>query len=191
MTKETYIGINNLSQKIKYVYVGINNIARTVKNAYIGINNVARECYTNGIPVSIPTMTSNTAPSGRASTSSNYNSRSPWHVFDKNSSTFWTQSTQNQTGQWVQYDFEYSIQPTQVTVQTRGEGAAKTISFRGSVDGSTWDTLCSISCPSSTAVTSVNIDTTNRYRYFRWVCTAYYSGGWARISEANVYGIKY
>lgn len=48
MSKTAYIGIDNLSRKVKTMYVGVEGIARKVKKAYIGVDGVAREWYSAG-----------------------------------------------------------------------------------------------------------------------------------------------
>ena len=48
MSKEAYIGINNVAHKIKKGYIGIDGVARKIKKAYIGIGGVARPCWSGG-----------------------------------------------------------------------------------------------------------------------------------------------
>lgn len=45
MSKNLYVGVNNVARKGSKVYVGVNGTARKVKKIYVGVNNVARECY--------------------------------------------------------------------------------------------------------------------------------------------------
>lgn len=47
MAKNTYIGVNNVSRKVKKMYIGVNGVARKVKKGYIGVNGVARQFYSS------------------------------------------------------------------------------------------------------------------------------------------------
>lgn len=48
MSKTAYIGVDNLSRKVKTMYVGVDGVARKVKKAYIGVDGVAKEWYSSG-----------------------------------------------------------------------------------------------------------------------------------------------
>lgn len=52
MTKNTLIGINNVSKKVGKIYLGVNGIAKKIKKGYIGINGFAKLFY-SGDPVLI------------------------------------------------------------------------------------------------------------------------------------------
>lgn len=64
------------------------------------------EYYESVFDISVPKMTSNTAPSGTVSSSTANNSHPAWHAFDKNDSTQASLSTPSYTS-WIQYDFGY------------------------------------------------------------------------------------
>ena len=60
MSKNIFIGVNNVAKKAKSIYIGVNNVARKVKYVYIGdSNNKARLCYSSG-PVYISKQGTNT-----------------------------------------------------------------------------------------------------------------------------------
>ena len=60
MSKNIFIGVNNVARKVKSIYIGVNNVARKVKYVYIGdSNNKARLCYSSG-PVYISKQGTNT-----------------------------------------------------------------------------------------------------------------------------------
>ena len=60
MSKNIFIGVNNVARKVKSIYIGVNNVARKVKSIYIGdSNNKARLCYSSG-PVYISKQGTNT-----------------------------------------------------------------------------------------------------------------------------------
>lgn len=72
----------------------------------------------------IPTMTSNTSPSGTASASSTYNnSYAAWRAFDGGTSTeaeAWVTANGTVTG-WLEYDFPEAKKITKYTMLTRAE----------------------------------------------------------------------
>jgi len=49
MAKKVYIGVNDLSKKVKSLYVGVDGLAKKVKKMYIGVDGLAKECYSFGI----------------------------------------------------------------------------------------------------------------------------------------------
>ena len=60
MSKNIFIGVNNVARKVKSIYIGVNNVARKVKYVYIGdSNNKAQLCYSSG-PVYISKQGTNT-----------------------------------------------------------------------------------------------------------------------------------
>lgn len=60
MSKNIFIGVNNVARKAKSIYIGVNNVARKVKYVYIGdSNNKAQLCYSSG-PVYISKQGTNT-----------------------------------------------------------------------------------------------------------------------------------
>ena len=45
MSKNVYIGINNVLRKVTHMYIGINGVLREIKAGYIGINNVPKQFF--------------------------------------------------------------------------------------------------------------------------------------------------
>ena len=119
MANKIYVGVSNKARAVKEVYVGVSSKARRVLKVYVGVNNVARLAY-SASTISIPTMTSNSAPSGTASSSSVYSDNSSyaaWKAFDKSSSTSWQSKIySNDNDRWLKYDFGFSVIPTNITV---------------------------------------------------------------------------
>lgn len=201
MTKRLLIGVNGLAEKVTNVFVGVNGTARKVKRILVGdANNVARLVYevSSGELVHIPTMTSNSAPSGTASRSSLYNNNASyeaWHAFDKDKSTRWeSRNYSSDNDRWVKYDFGYSITPTKVEIKNYVSQNAWRFVIEASKDDSTWDII--VDARSNTRVidwtgeNAVDVTTTEKYRYFRYRCTSpdntYRAGVW----EFDVWGIK-
>jgi len=68
--------------------------------------------YGRELKVSVPTMTSNTAPYGEASASVADSGYEAYKAFDGNNSTYWFKD--GGVGQWVQYDFKRPVRLTQL-----------------------------------------------------------------------------
>lgn len=99
--------------------------------------------YTGYLPNAIPTMTSNTAPSGVASASSEASATySPWKAMDKSTAAQWRTTTTGKYPAWLQYELASSktIKRYTITSHTTIDRAPKTWTFEG-FNGSTWDVL--------------------------------------------------
>ena len=191
---KTYVGVSDVARQVNGIYVGVNNVARKVLWAYAGDeNNVARKVYQSGNEVSIPTMTSNTAPSGTASASSIQSNDYPaWKAFDKNENTFWASLLYGSDhNRWVQYDFGYLVLPLSIKVKNySSNNNAWSFVIEASTAGSSWDTL--VDCSSNTAQvnTTYQISTSTMYRYYRYRCTNGANTYRAGVYEFNVTGIS-
>ena len=97
------------------------------------------------LPNKVPTMTSNTTPSGTCSADSVYNNDTTYaayKAFDNSSSTFW-HSASHTVPFWVRYDFanNQKVSPCKVKLQNRSDveqHIVKTFKIQGSDDGNTW-----------------------------------------------------
>ncbi|MCM3256971.1 discoidin domain-containing protein [Paenibacillus lautus] len=93
----------------------------------------------------IPTMTSNTVPSGEASASSNYVNNPAYMAFDKNigATAAWVSAAGTTTG-WIQYKFPYKIIIAKYEIFPQNNlvnRAPKSWTFEGSDDGASWEVL--------------------------------------------------
>ena len=92
----------------------------------------------------VPTMTSNTAPSGTAFASSEYNaSRAAWYLFDKNetSSNMYCSATNDTIGCYFGYEFPNNTKVCKfrlVTYDNTDGGIPSKIKIKASNDGLTW-----------------------------------------------------
>ena len=190
---KVYVGVSSVARRVKKIYVGVNNVARQVKKIYVGVNGVARLVYPE--IVSIPKMTSNTAPSGTASCSSKYQDSATydaWHAFDRSSSTRWTSvSYVNDNGRWVKYDFGYEIQPYDIYVKNYVSNNAYAFVIEASKNNSSWTRLVNQSSNTATVDKHFTINTTETYRYFRYRCTNGENTYRAGVYQFNVTGYRY
>ncbi|MED4886202.1 discoidin domain-containing protein [Lysinibacillus sp. FSL R7-0073] len=100
--------------------------------------------YANAVPI----MTSNTAPSGKVTTSSIYDTNyDGWKVFNRNESDGWATLYGANAYQWIQYEFpvrnvvsSYSLLPFSNSSLNLNQ-MPNTWRFEGSNDGSNWDVL--------------------------------------------------
>ncbi|MHB0943219.1 discoidin domain-containing protein [Paenibacillus sp. ALE1] len=145
----------------------------------------------------IPTMTSNTTPSGTASASTEYGDRwKAWNAFDHSVDDYgWVAASGNTTG-WLCYKFPSSIRITRYTITMRSGSHAEspnTWTFEGSSDGAAWSVLDTRSNISFSTNLSQSFDFTNGapYLYYRINITKNNGGGLLRISEMEMYVKQY
>ena len=119
----------------------------------------------------IPAMTSNSAPSGTASASSeNTTAQQAWKAFNNTTGDLWIASSAG-TG-WLKYDFGSGVTktPVAITIQASSSptGAPASGTIQGSNDGSTWTTLKTLSGLSWSAneIKTFTFSNTTAYRYF-------------------------
>lgn len=91
----------------------------------------------------IPTMTSNTTPSGTASASSdNGSGYAAWKTMDNDNATYW--ATNNTTTGWIRYQFPAAhivVKYTMTASSALTSSTPKNWTFEGSNDGTNWTTL--------------------------------------------------
>ncbi|MDP9675144.1 hypothetical protein J2W97_001127 [Paenibacillus jamilae] len=145
----------------------------------------------------IPTMTSNTTPSGIASASTEYGERwKAWNAFDHLVDDYgWVAASGNTTG-WLCYKFPSSIRITRYTITMRSGSHAEspnTWTFEGSSDGAAWSVLDTRSNISFSTNLSQSFDFTNStlYSYYRINITKNNGGGLLRISEMEMCAKQY
>ncbi len=87
-------------------YIGLNNYcANTLLADADWLESICNsEYFENVLNVKVPTMTSNTTPSGNASASTTYTDWYAYRSFDKDNSTYWASNEVN-TNSWIQYKF--------------------------------------------------------------------------------------
>lgn len=99
------------------------------------------------LPISVPTMTSDTTPSGECICSGYATNQEAYKAFDNNDSTTWSHSNATYAGAYVGYKFSSSVKVDKIVFTKRnlsgyGTGAC-TAKIQGSNDNSTWVDLTS------------------------------------------------
>lgn len=153
--------------------------------------------YGRSLNVSVPIMTSNTAPYGEVIAS---NTSNAYYAFDGNESTF-AQGTPSTTNQYFGYKFVNPINVKKVHVRfsaTIGTSRPeRTFHVYGSNDNSTWSSSLGSVTVSGTASVDTYIDCSsnnNYYQYYRLFCADIISitNQWAwSIHTLQFYGLDY
>ena len=111
--------------------IGLNNYAsNTLLADSTWLNAIANSTYFESVlNVKVPTMTSDSAPSGVASASTSYSGYYAYQVFDKNNSTYWVSNSVS-TNSWVQYKFTRNVKIRKFSIVPRVDsGVARVKNF--------------------------------------------------------------
>ena len=141
-------------------YIGLNNYcANTLLadgNWNDGICNSAY--FENVLNVKVPTMTSNTQPSGECLKSTERSGYGAYKAFDNNDSTEWESNLSNVTqGEYVGYKFTSNVKIYKAYIISKSiaqDAITQTLCVEKSSNGTTWNTLkddISVSLPTGTS----------------------------------------
>lgn len=124
--------------------------------------------------VSVPKMTSNTTPSGRASMmGAVVNNMHPWHAFDKNDATAWSNAVAagNGAGHYLAYSFpnEVFIHTATLKLSRYATGCKVQCSPDESGSSPSWVTVGSAALPSNNQLQTIVLQSTGRWKYWRVV----------------------
>ena len=170
----------------------IGDISGFITDTYDSIGAYIQYCVDNGYlpdidryPL-IPTMTSNTAPSGVASASNVYSSDyDAYKAFDDDISTWW--DANGGVGNWLQYKFTKKVCVKKLIAKdNNGTNHMGVFKLQGSNDGSSFTDIATINAKNTNSVTQ-NIANTNYYQYYRVVSVSDTSG--FTLSSLQLYGI--
>ena len=119
----------------------------------------------------VPTMTSNTTPSGECFASSVNSSYPIYQAFDGNRSTAWGPSSAS-VPQYIGYKFTSAVVVNNVSIlpDANSTGSSvKDFKVQGSTDNNTWVDLYEDSCPYETTATEhvFNFNNTVAFQYYR------------------------
>ena len=163
--------------------IRFNEVLSTAFNYYCSIRYLEFKAYAP--KGAVPVMTGNTAPYGEAIRSSEPSSiYESYKVFDRNYSTFG--GCANANNAYVGYKFTNPICPKKAKITEIAEfNSSCEYKIKGSNDGSTWDTLASVTSASQ----EVSIDTDNYYLYLA-LWQTYRNGAYSNsnLRELQFYG---
>lgn len=121
--------------------IGANNYcANTLLADSTWLNAICNSTYFESVlNVKVPTMTSNTTPSGECSASSTRSGYEPYKAFDGDNSSGWEANNSTTTAS-VRYHFTKSVKVKKYSVYPIGVPSGRIVTSRliGSNDGSTW-----------------------------------------------------
>lgn len=196
-----YIKIDNNKYYLYYRLV----IADNYTSYNISLN--ALQFYGRQLNVSVPTMTSNTAPWGEASANFWNSAYPPYMAFDKvinNDTNVWSSTSSSTTFPcWLAYDFKHPIVLKKLSIipEYAGTGSdVKDYEIQASNDGfATYDVLLSDTLPNVTSIKTfvITIDNDKPYRNYRISITSTWRAGATpqtagpAIIELNYYGLDY
>lgn len=157
-------------------YIGLNNYcANKLLANSTWLNAIGNSTYfENVLNVKVPTMTSDTTPSGVVSCSSIYNPSThtwdAWKAFDSNDSTRWIAAADGNS-QYIQYQFISAVRVSKYSFTLNNLSNAQAhydyIYFKASNDGTTWVILDTIAVSDLTNAT-VNRAVNNSNEYTRY-----------------------
>lgn len=159
--------------------------------------------YGRSLNVSVPIMTSNTAPYGEAS--ANERNENAYRVFDK-ADTGWMATENHAIGANIGYDFKHNVCIKKLYLYNlnvrNNVYAPNTFKLQGSNDGETWEDIGeTLTNPALTigAKSYYSVDDSNSYKQYRiYVFTSGGANGatgdinkWAGLAELQFYGVDY
>ena len=162
------------------------------------VSAIANSTYFESVlNVKVPTMTSNTAPSGVASASTIYQSGyEAYKIFDGNNSTEWLSQGNPSGTTWVQYEFPNKVNVRKLKIRNAASASViirdnyNNLTVKGSNDGSTFTTIGTITFTQTTAggEGTYNISNTQSYKCYRVEIPISPSVGQVGMSELQFYG---
>ena len=182
-------------------YIGLNNYASNTLLADNTWNTaVCNSTYFESVlNVKVPTMTSNTTPSGECSASSFYGSTTePWKAFDGQDTSKWQAQTTSYP-QWLQYEFDDAVKVEfvkfvgMVSGSGNGHSMVKEFYFQGSNDNFTNDShdLVHDTVADSTSARTFTYNFVNEtsYKYYRlYFVSTYATGNYFSTKNVQFYG---
>lgn len=150
----------------------------------VNVDSITNSAQT--VLTAVPAMTSNTTPSGIATTSSTDSGRSPFHAFDRNTGgTWWTSLPGQALPQWIAYEFAAPIVITKYKILGHTY-VIKDFTFEG-WDGSSWITLHTVTGNAVATYTSPELSHTATYIKYRINVTALVSGNSVNMYELYLF----
>lgn len=188
MARSTSWASNVTANSTAMTYIGNNNYCATkLLSDSTWRNAICDSTYFESVlKVKVPTMTSNTAPSGQAG--ANSGDTSAYKAFDNNSSTHWT-ATANYSNALVYYKFPNATCVNKIKIHSHNMNAYPVImnfDFIVSNDGVNWTTVGSYTL-NTVNETSFIIPNTTKYIYCGIRATSV-NGAYTTVASLQMYG---
>ena len=152
--------------------------------------------YGRELKVSVPVMTSNTAPYGEAIASGSYSNLYPYMAFDGNVAQSWQGSTDasgSGNGEWVGYHFPSKFYLKFVDIDGYGYSTPSDIYYakvQGSDDGTTWIDVIEKTQLANGVHTCIAVEDTVGYDYLRIIALDSSMTAFG-MYELQFYGLDY
>ena len=196
-----------LNNKIEEVNSSLGDISGFTNTTYDSIGDFIQYCVDNGyLPnintiALIPTMTSNTTPSGVVSASSTHPNYLAWRAFRNTYDDYGWSPNANSGAPWIKYDFGYKtiikrLEMRLYSSSSAGAGVDFNFTLSGSNDGSSWTKIynsINTSSASNGSATGYNFKNDNAYRYYKidFDKSLYVSGSYqVRLTYCQLFGYK-
>lgn len=187
MVRSTTWATDVCSNQTAMSYIGLDDYcADTLLGDSTWLNAICNSTYFESVlNVKVPTMTSNTTPSGLCSA---YRNNSVAFTAFAGTGGYGTSSATN-TNDYVQYQFNSPIIPKKVYTSRKSGSLSDTgsLAFKASNDGTNWVTLATITWSSAEVSKNYILNNNDAYTYVRWQSLVSSSNYW-KIFAANVYG---
>ena len=198
ITKDEWISVD-ITNDDYYLYYSVLYVSGGGVDSGQGLK---LQFYGRAMNVSVPAMTSATAPFGEASSSHNYNTTyAEWKAFDGNDSTAWSATGEGGFPNWIQYKFPKKVRISFVKMVVPSNNSHPDI---GSFDilasndnFATSQTLLSDTIPDGTAdktTFAFLLNNTEEYDCYRLKVNSNYRGSvnaLASCAELQFFGIDY
>lgn len=168
-------------------YIGLNNYcANTLLEDNDWLVGIASSPYAESVfNIKVPTMTSNTTPSGTASASKE--NSTAYMAFDGNSSTSYSTNAERNASDYIQYEFPSSVKVKVVYFQKVTNSTIATCIIKGATD-STFTNLGNITYASGDSnVKVVILNNNTKYKKYR-IQNNDTSGFWFTVTKIQFYG---
>lgn len=136
----------------------------------------------------VPTMTSDTTPSGIASASTIYsNSYRAWRAFDGNTAQYWCSANGAVTNQYVQYAFPDDVIVARVNYKFNSK-VAKNCIIQSSKYGNEWDDVKAFTATADSTAHLLVLDQSYHGNYWRLFMENAYSTDYIYLSQLQFWG---
>lgn len=191
-TSVTYVDVN-IDNSDYYLYYRILCLTAYSSSLSLGLKEL--QFYGRELSVSVPTMTSNTAPWGEASSSSIYGSGyDAYGAFSASEGTGTGNSwaSKVESNPWIQYKFtrKMSLRLLELYV-TNSSFTSANISVLASNNGYAWETIQDITSPVGAKRGFLTIDTDDSYKYYRLYFNTNNYNTYSQMSRIQFYGLDY
>jgi len=142
----------------------------------------------------IPTMTSNTAPSGTSAASTTTNTTyAAWKALDKSISTSWITANGNAANQWLSYDFTAPrfVHTARISTQSDNFGSISRIKdFRieYSDNNTSWTTAATGTKADAATAEDFDVIHAGAHRYWRLFAINNRGSNYIEVTEFNLTG---